>query len=323
MALLITSRWHRLGFGTAIFAAGVLLLIARPGTALAHHVTITDNASCTSWSTKVEYIGGPDDRKMVVNVMVNGEHITQTFYFDNAAGHLGHQNYYLLYQRAGTGSLHTSGTITMYQKANGAYTSVASVTKPNVNLNCASTATPTNTPTSTSTVTPVPSTSTPTSTPGQPTNTPTSTATAGEPGTETPVATNTPQPTSTIATGETVTPLATDTATAIATSTGTATNVAESSTSTPESTSTSLATGNIETPEPPITPTLVSLVRNSTFPEHPGEDRSPSSPSERALPSTGQGTRTPGAIFVGLLGTVLAAIGLGACATGMRTRGVM
>ncbi len=323
MALFTASRWHRLGFGTAVFAAGVLLLIARPGIVLAHHVTITDNLSCSSWSTKAEYIGGPSDRKMVVNVMVNDEHIAQTFYFDNDAGHLGHQNYYLLYQRAGTGSLHTSGTITMYQKVNGAYTSVASVTNANANLTCASTATPTNTATPPSTATPIPSTSTPTPTPGQPTNTPTSTPTAGEPGTETPVATNTPQPTSTTTTSETITPIATETATAVTTATATSTTVSVQSTSTPESTNTSVATGSIETPEPPSTPTLVSLVRNSTFPEHPGEDQSPSSPSERALPSTGQGARTPGAILVGLLGTVLAAIGLAVCASGMRTRGVM
>ncbi len=322
MALFTPSRWHRFGFGAALFVAGVLLLVARPGTALAHHVTITDNASCSGWSTKAEYIGGPADRKMVVDVMINDEHIAQTFYFDNDAGHLGHQNYYLLFQRAGTGSLHTSGTIIMYQKVNGAYTSVASITNANANLTCASTATPVNSATATSTATPILPTNTPTPTPVPPTEIPTSTATVETEGTATPLATDTPEPTSTVTTDDSVTPIATDTATAIATATATSSTVSVQSTSTPESTNTSVSTDNTETPAPGSTPTLVSVVRNSTFPEHPGEDQSPSSPSERALPSTGQGASTPGAIFVGLLGTVLAAIGLGVCASGMRTRGV-
>jgi LPXTG-motif cell wall-anchored protein len=63
----------------------------------------------------------------------------------------------------------------------------------------------------------------------------------------------------------------------------------------------------------------VNIVHGSTFPQ-PDPRESPVSPSERQLPATGQGTRTPGAILVGLLGTIIAAIGLGVCATGLRTR---
>jgi hypothetical protein len=90
---------------------------------------------------------------------------------------------------------------------------------------------------------------------------------------------------------------------------------------TPVSTSTSVTTtGSIETPGPQSTPTLVNIVHASTFPQ-PGAHESPVSHSERELPATGQGAGTPGAIMAGLLGTIVAAIGLGLCATGLRTRG--
>ncbi len=66
------------------------------GTALAHHTQVQESADCQGWSFKGEYIGGSADRKAVADVWVDGEHIVQTFYFDNDAGHLGRQTYYLL-----------------------------------------------------------------------------------------------------------------------------------------------------------------------------------------------------------------------------------
>jgi hypothetical protein len=333
MARLTTSRWSRFGLSAAIFAAGAALFIARPGIALAHHVTVTESASCSGWDSKAEYIGGPDDRKIVVNVTINGEHIAQTLYFDNGPGHLGHQNYYLLYHRSGTGTLVSSGTILMYERVNGRYTTIVNSSSPDTNdtnMVCGPTSTQTTTAAATATSTPVPPT--PASTIVPPTDTPTSTATVVTEGSATPLA-DTPTATPTnISTDETVTPLVTETATSDNTSTATATSVATSSTSTPvstntsistntsASTSTSVATGNIATPGPQSTPTLVSLVHASTFPERPVEHQSPASPSERALPATGQGARTRGAIIAGLLGTALAAIGLGVCAMGLRTR---
>lgn len=310
MARFTASRWHRLALGASIFAAGVALLVARPGVALAHHVTITERLDCGGWATKAEYFGGDGDRKIIVDVMINDERIAETLYFDNAPGHLGHAAYYLLYDRTGTGSLHTSGTITMYELLGGSYTRVVDSDVAATDMVCA-TATPTATYTATATST---------STPVTPTDTPTSTATVAEQGSSTPIptATHTPTPAATttgVTTDGTITPLATDTATP------TSTPVTSSETGTPASTNTTVSTVTSNTPAPQSTPTLVNIVHSSTKPESPVELRSPASPNERALPSTGQGARTPGAIFAGLLGTLVAAIGLGVCATGLRARG--
>jgi hypothetical protein len=137
MARFASSRWNRLALGASIFVAGAALLVARPGVALAHHVTVTERADCAGWETKAEYFGGDGNRKIVIDVMINAEHIAQTLYFDNAPGHLGHANYYLLYDRTGTGSLHTSGTIIMYELLDGTYTHVVDSDAPAADLVCA------------------------------------------------------------------------------------------------------------------------------------------------------------------------------------------
>lgn len=312
MARFASSRWNRLALGASIFVAGAALLVARPGVALAHHVTVTERADCAGWETKAEYFGGDGNRKIVIDVMINAEHIAQTLYFDNAPGHLGHANYYLLYDRTGTGSLHTSGTIIMYELLDGTYTHVVDSDAPAADLVCA-TATPTATNTAAATST---ATDTPTATPVTPTDTPTPTATVHEQGTATPLATLTPTATATatetdVTIDGTITPLATDTAVATSTPVGSRTN-------TPVPTHTSVTP---DTPPSQSTPTLVSVVRSSSRSGGSTEYQSPVSPSERALPSTGQGARTPGAIFAGLLGALLAAVGLGVCATGLRARG--
>jgi hypothetical protein len=220
-----TIRWNRLALSTSIFVAGAALPVARPGVALAHHVTVAERADCAGWETKAEYSGGDGDRKIVIDVMINAEHIAQTLYFDNAPGHLGHANYYLLYDRTGTGSLHTSGTIIMYELLDGTYTHVVDSDAPAADLVCA-TATPTatNTTAATSTATDIP-----TARPVTPTDTPTPTATEHEQGTATPPATFTPTATATatatdVTSDGTITPLATDTAVATSTPVGSRTN---------------------------------------------------------------------------------------------------
>ena len=189
MARVASSGWIRTCAGLALFFAGAVLFVARPGIALAHHVVITEGGDCGGWSTKAEYIGGDSDRKVVVDVMINGEHISQTFYFDNAPGHLGHQDYYLLYQRSGAGAVTTSGTVTMYEKSHGSYSVLAGTDTTALDLVCA-----TATPTSTATAPP-------------PTATPSATATVEIQGTITPIPTptHTPQPTSTSTPPATVT----------------------------------------------------------------------------------------------------------------------
>jgi hypothetical protein len=103
----------------AVVGGAIALLV---GVAHAHHNTVTESADCSGWLSKADYIGGNADRMVVVDVVIDGEVIQQTFYFDNAHGHLGRQTFYNLFERTGTGSVQTSGTIKLYSKQNGSYT---------------------------------------------------------------------------------------------------------------------------------------------------------------------------------------------------------
>ena len=299
MARLGTSRWTRIASGLAILTVGIVMFVARPGIALAHHVTITETAACEAWSTKAEYVGGPDDRKIVVDVTVNSEHIQQIFYFDLEPGHLGHVDYYLLYERHGTGSVVTSGTVTMYQRApGGAYTQVADTDLTSLDVSCGES--PTGTP--------VPST------------TPTSTATVEEQGTTTPIATDTP----------TTVPTATDTPEP----TTTTTVVITDGTITPIPTDTAVVTGTpgpTDTPAPtntphtgmttPVrTPTFTSSVRGLEPPDQPVGGASPRQPTGRAFPATGDGASSPSGVARGMASALLAGIGLAVVASGLRRR---
>ncbi len=318
-------RTARIAAGVMLVVAGAAIFVARPGIALAHHVTVTDSAACAGWTTKAEYFGGNDDRKIVIDVMINAEHIDQTLYFDAGAGHLGHQDYYLLYARSGSGSLTTSGTIVMYERSGaGQYTVVNDYDVLAEHLVCAA-ATPTNTATATATSsnTPPPATSTPTATnTAVPTSTPTETTATDTPS---PIATSSTQPTASSTpspTSSTGTPVATTTTTS-ATSTPAATNTpATPPTTTPVialGTATPIASQTSQTVE--TTPTLTSSVLGAVPPDQ-GHHLPPEAPapSGRAFPATGDGTSTPNALLFGLLGTIIAATGLGVFSTGLRTR---
>jgi hypothetical protein len=319
MARLGTSRWTRIAAGLAMLVVGIAMFVARPGIALAHHVTITEGGTCEAWSTKAEYVGGPDDRKIVVDVTINGEHIQQTFYFDLEPGHLGHADYYLLYERHGTGSVITSGTVTMYQRAaGGAYTLTADTDSPSLDLSCGESPTPSPSPS-------------PTETPA-PSATPTSTATVEVQGTTTPIptdtpttvptATDTPQPTSTttvVLTDGTITPIPTDTAVATSTSipthTPAATGTPAAGTHTPVATNTPPASTT-----PATTPTFTSSVRGLVPPDQPVGGASPRQPTGRAFPATGDGAARPAGIASGLASALLAGIGLAVVASGLRRK---
>ena len=293
MARYTVTRWRRLAFAAAILLAVAVPLVVRPGIALAHHVTAMETGDCTAWDTKAEYFGGDGDRKIVIDVMINAEHVSATLYFDLGVGHLGHTDYYLLYDRSGNGSLHTSGTITMYEKIGATYSHVVNNATLGMNFDCA----PSPTATSTATATTVP-----------PTNTVTSTATAMEQSTSTPRPARTPSPTATsVITESTVTPFASATPTPLTTL----------EIATPASTNTARTTGGLATPGARTTPTLVSIVHSSA---RPSESLEPAPPVDRALPSTGQGAPTRGAILAGLLGTLVAAVGLVMCARGLGFR---
>lgn len=317
MARYGTSRWMRIAAGGAMLVAGIAIFVARPGIALAHHVTITEGGACDAWSTKAEYVGGPDDRKIVVDVTINGEHIQQTFYFDLQPGNLGHADYYLLYERHGTGSVTTSGTVTMYQRdGNGQYTIVSDSDETSLDLTCASSSTPT--PVATSTPAP-------TNTPAEPSATPTATATVQEQGTTTPIptetpttvptATNTPQSsaTATVVIDGATTPIPTDTPAATNTPVSTATETA--------STRTPVATATMQASTPPAsTPTFVSSVRGLEPPDQPHGGASPRQPTGYAFPATGAGAAAPRGIASGIAGAILAGLGLTVVASGLRRR---
>lgn len=302
MTQIRTNGVVRIALGLALLAAGAALLLTRPSVALAHHAQTATTGDCAAWTTKGEYVGGNEDRKVVVDVTVNGEHILQTFYFDYGPGHLGHQGYWLLYTRSGSGSLVVSGTIVLYRRSgSGAYTIVDNSEVVSVNMQCA-TATPTATPTSTGTYTPT----------TIPTDTPTVTSTL----TPTPADTSTPEPTNTTEPSSTSTPAPTNTQGATSTSTPATTP-----------TSTVVSEGSV-TPLPPsstpagATPTFVSTVEALLPPGEPdGPSTFDSPPSETAsgLPNTGAfAAGGPEALLRGLFGLLLSAAGLAALGSGLR-----
>lgn len=312
-----SSRWRRLGTGGALLVAGITMLFARPDVALAHHGEIYVEGDCYEWETSAVYIGGDGDRKVVVDVWVNDEHIQQAFYFDDSPGGLGHHDWYQLYWRGGSGALETHGTVKTYAKwhPGGPYTRLDHTASVDVTLDEGPCATPTPLPSATPTHTPTAThTAVPTNTP---TNTPTATPTTVLQGTITPLptdtpaptntpppATNTPEPTPSVVSGGTLTPVAT----ATPDSAGTPTPV-------PTKTNTPVATA---------TPTYISTVEGAVPPEDSGPQSpaAPQPPSEvpGGLPNTGNGASPAEALLTALIGLLLAGAGLAVVATGLRPR---
>ncbi|MBI5289739.1 MAG: hypothetical protein HY873_12275 [Chloroflexi bacterium] len=309
MAPTRTNGIVRIALGLSLLATGAGLFLAQPGIALAHHTQVATAGDCAAWTTEGEYIGGSEDRKVVVDVTINGEHILQTFYFDFGPGHLGHQSYWLLYERSGSGSLVATGTIVMYRRSGaGTYTVIDDSDVVTVNMLCA-TATPTATATFTSTHTAT----------AVPTDTPTSTPTNTPPATET----STAEPTNTPAPSSTNTPAATNTPAVTSTSTATS------------SPTTTVVTEGLVTPLPPTrtpagaTPTFVSTVE-ALLP--PGQPHGPDRPSTGNVPprETASGLPNAGAfagsgrdaMVRGILGMALAAAGLAGVASGLRRQRV-
>ncbi|MEX2247940.1 MAG: hypothetical protein WEC75_14800 [Dehalococcoidia bacterium] len=271
--------------------AGILLLTV--SAASAHHNQVTEAADCTGWLSRGDYIGGGADRKVVVDVVINGEVIQQTFFFDNGPGHLGHQDEWELFHRDGEGPVDTSGTVKMYAKQNGQYTQLVDSDTLNLHFNddsCHPTATPeptqTHTPQPTSTNTPLP----------------TSTNTAQPTGTHTPISTSTKtaEPTSTHTAQATSTKTAevTRTRTAVSTATKTKTKTATTVPATtvpPTQTPQSAVEGVQQPPAPPVSETL-------------------------ALPSAGDGSGSGSARTTAGFALLAAAFGLAVIEMGLRRR---
>lgn len=283
--------------------AAAFALYTRP--ALAHHDVMVEGGNCNGWHSEADYVGGPDDRKVVLDVTVNGEHIAGTFLFDS--GHLGHQDSYVLYSRSGVGSVDTSGTIAMYSRdSHGHYNVFDAAVHPNLHFDASQCATPTASATSTSvpTNTPPP-TNTATSTP-KPTRTATPTNTA------VPTNTSTPQPTDTPAPTETPQPSATPsqgTPTATATTPGGGFGPTTSATPTPEASS----------PVPTATSTEVSIVLESVRPPTSG-GASPAGPGASFLPDTGLGPVANGIAAALIALAILAMSAVGLMSLGLRIR---
>jgi hypothetical protein len=287
------SPLARILAGAAIFIAGVALFIARPGTALAHHLVVAEEVDCEGWSVQGEYVGGEGDRLVVVDVVINGESIEESFYFDNAPGSLGHQSYWLLFERAGDEpSLITSGTVTMYEKQGGQYTRAAQTETLGTDVTLTCEGTPTSTATSPSTQ-------------ASPTSTPTAVATATA--TSTPVeATPTSTSTPSSAIQGTVTPEATPTPPS---------QRARTSTPVPPSGGTSGGT------TPDATPTYTDEVLGGP-PVEGGPSTGATPPSGVAsprLPNAGAGSENAAGLLAGVIGMLIAAAGLAVVATGLRS----
>jgi hypothetical protein len=289
--------WIRVALGVGALAAGIVVFLARPGVALAHHLELTQQLDCYSWSIRSEYIGGSGDRKVVVDVTINGDHIFEEFFFDNAPGHLGHPASYVVLDESGSGSVVATGTVKLYEKRNGSYVYVADVETVSANLVCAPT--PTNTPAATAT----------------PTDTPEATATNTPVSTSTATPTSPAEPTETPGIAGTVTPLPTHTPGTPATATPTAPSGGEN---TPAPSATPEATSTPETPveTPESTPTFVDEVRGSTPPA--GGPTPPAGDTGTLFPDTGDGRATTQGFIVALLGLALAGTGLTIIARGLR-----
>jgi hypothetical protein len=298
MPFSLTSGWIRVAAGLLALAAGIAVFVANPGVALAHHLELEQQADCEAWSIHSEYIGGTGDRKVVVDVTINGVRIFEEFFFDNAPGHLGHPATYVVLDESGSGSVVATGTVTMYEKRNGSYVYAADVETISLNLVCASTPTATATNTSTPVATDTPEL-TPTNT-SVPTSTPTDVAGP----TETPVIVGS------------VTPLPTNTPGAPATSTPSSPGGGDNET--PEPSNTPRATSTPDGGEPEATPTFVDEVRGSTPPAGPDVPTPPAGETGTLFPDTGDGGTRAAGLLGALAGLVIAATGLATIARGLR-----
>ena len=243
------SLTRRIVLGTLMAAAGIAMLLARPDAALAHHVEVDEEASCAGWTVRADYVGGSGDRMVVVDIVVNGVAMEETFIFDN--DHLGHPSLYELYEISGTGSLKTSGTVTMYEWGGSSYSRAVETDYTDIDLVCA-TATPTSSATRTATAT------------ATATSTATATATPTATNTPVPTATSTPTPEETVETSGSVTPIPTATATPDTTTESSITPLATETPSAQGST-TPLATNTPSTNRNPRTATSTAVIATPTF----------------------------------------------------------
>lgn len=292
------SNYARIGAGLALLVAALTVFLATSRPVLAHHAEVALEGDCSAWLTTAEYIGGDLDRKVVTDLWINDQHIQLDFYFDFGPGHLGHQDYWLLFSHSGSGSVWVHGTVTVfYRGAGGGYTGVDNIATVDSRIDCP-TPTATSAPPSTETATPVPTDT------AEPTATPTSPSTS----TPTSESTDTPEATPTTGVEGSVTPLPTDTP--------------SGSTSTPTTTaSTNTPVPTLTPKESTSTPALVTTVESLQPPSGPDTPRTTDAPPQETasgLPSAGAGTRGTQGALMGALATILAGVGLAVAASGLK-----
>jgi hypothetical protein len=105
---LVTKRlWREILLIGAVTLAIVTALAAFTPTASAHHGDFYSSADCYGWTVGATYTGD-ENRRVDVDVTVNGEHIVSS--------DTGYKTGDTLFERTGTGSVDAEGTVKVYYK---------------------------------------------------------------------------------------------------------------------------------------------------------------------------------------------------------------
>jgi len=109
------TRSTKLSLKTAISAITLAIgLFALPIVSIvsAHHNTITQDASCSSYNVKAEYVGGDEYRRVLTDVQFTLDGVLENIDQDWR----GMSNGFTIFTRTGTGKhdVKTTGTVKMY-----------------------------------------------------------------------------------------------------------------------------------------------------------------------------------------------------------------
>jgi hypothetical protein len=148
MILVIKRLSGQLALVGAVTAAVIAAMALLTTAAEAHHGDFYASADCYGWKVTGKYVGD-EDRRVDVDVTINGEHIVSS--------DTGYQTGDVLFERAGTGSVDAVGKIKVYYKSHGEW-KLEAKDKLDFHFDWAPCETPTSSPTpeSTPSATPTP-----------------------------------------------------------------------------------------------------------------------------------------------------------------------